>query len=59
MWVDVLQINQLLDAPFFSLMAEECTDIATVQDLSLFVAGWKMDHLLNISREFPHEERQC
>ena len=28
-------------------MAEKCTDIATVEELSLFVIGWKMDHLLN------------
>ena len=32
-WVDELQVNQLLDAPFFRLMAEECTDIATGKDI--------------------------
>ena len=33
--VDELQVNQLLDAPFCSPMAEECTDIATAEELSL------------------------
>ena len=51
-WVDQLQVNQLLDAPFSRLMAEECTDIATVGELSFFfVDGWKINHLLNISWE--------
>ena len=35
-WVDELRVNQLLDAPFFSLMADECTDIATIEKLSIF-----------------------
>ena len=35
-------------------MADECTDIANVEELSLLIAGCKMDHLLNISWElFP------
>lgn len=34
-WVDELQIHQLLDTPFFSLMADECTDIATIEELSI------------------------
>ena len=29
-WIDELRINQLLGAPFFTLMADECTDIATI-----------------------------
>ena len=29
-------INQLLGAPFFSLMADECTDVATIEKLSIF-----------------------
>ena len=35
-WVDKLQIYQLLGAPFFSLMANKCTDIATIEELSSF-----------------------
>ena len=38
-WVDELQVNQLLDAPFCSLMAGECTDAAIVEELSIFVVG--------------------
>ena len=36
----------------FQCTAAEFTDIATVEELSLFLIGWKMDHLLNISWEF-------
>ena len=36
--VDELQVNQLLDAPFFSLMADECIAIATVEELSFFLS---------------------
>ena len=35
-WVDEFRINQLLGAPFFSLMADECTDVATIEEVSLF-----------------------
>ena len=60
-WVDELQVNQLLDAPFFRLMAEECTDIATVEELSLFFCccwvenGSPVEHFMNS----PFEESQC
>ena len=48
-WVDELQVNKLLNAPFFSLMADDCTDIVTVDELSFFIIGRKMDHLWNIA----------
>ena len=35
-WPDELQVKQLLDVPFFSLMADACTDIASLEELSLF-----------------------
>ena len=35
-WVDELQINQVRDAPFFSLMADECVDVANIEELSVF-----------------------
>ena len=35
-WADKLQIIQLLGAPFFSLMADKCTDVATIEELSSF-----------------------
>ena len=49
---DELQVNRLLDAPFFSLMADECTSIATVLELSLF-CRWvenisPMEHFMRI-----------
>ena len=37
-WVDELQVTQLLVAPFFSLMADEWTDIATVDELSVVLS---------------------
>ena len=46
-WVDELQVQQLLDAQYFSLMADECTDIANIEEH--FVVGSRMDHLSNIS----------
>ncbi len=58
--VDELQVNRLLDAPFFRLMADECsTDIATREVLSLFFdTRWKTE-LLSIHEKSPFEERQC
>ena len=35
-WVDEFQIKLLYKAPFFSLMADECTDITTIEELSVF-----------------------
>ena len=34
-WVD-FQLKLLHKAPFFSLMADECTDITTIKELSVF-----------------------
>ena len=51
-WVDELQINQLLGAPFFSLMADECTDIATIEELSIYCRwvenGSPVEHFMEI-----------
>ena len=50
--VDELQINQLLGAPFFSLMADECTDIATIEELSIYCHwvenGSPVEHFMEI-----------
>ena len=35
-WVDELQVNQVCNAPFFSLMADECADVANIGELILF-----------------------
>ena len=51
-WVDELQINQLLGAQFFSLMADECTDIATIEELSIYCRwvenGSLVEHFMEI-----------
>ena len=48
-WVDESLVNRLLDAQYFSLMADECTDIATIEECQFFAAGKKMGQLLSIS----------
>ena len=35
-WVDEFQLKLLHKAPFFSLVAEECTNITTIEELSVF-----------------------
>ena len=35
-WVDEFLLKLLHKAPFFSLMADECTDITTIEELSAF-----------------------
>lgn len=45
-------MNQLLDAQFFSPMADECTDIATIEELSIFCCwidnGSHVEHFMEI-----------
>ena len=45
-------INQLLGGPFFSLMADECTDVATIEELSIFCHwvenGSPVEHFMEI-----------
>ena len=36
LWVEEFQLKRLCKAPFYSVMADECTDIATIEELSLF-----------------------
>ena len=35
-WVDELQVNQVQNAPFFSLMGDECVDVANIEELSVY-----------------------
>ena len=35
LWVDELQVNRVRNAPFFSLMADECVDVANIEELSV------------------------
>ena len=39
-WIDELQVHQLLEAPLFSLMADECTDIAVLEELTFLCVCW-------------------
>ena len=51
-WVDELWINRLLGAPFFSLMTDECTDVATIEEPSIFCHwvenGSPVEHFMEI-----------
>jgi len=41
--------KQLLDAPLFSLMADECADITVVQELSIYCRnGAPVEHFMEI-----------
>ena len=35
-WVDEFQVNRVRNAPFFSLMADECLDVANIEELSVY-----------------------
>ena len=50
-WIDEFQLKLLHKAPFFSLMADECTDITTIEELSVFcrwVEGERVEHFFEI-----------
>ena len=51
-WVDELQVNRVCNAPFFSLMAEECVDVANIEELSLYCRwvenGVPVEHFMEI-----------
>ena len=45
-WVDEFWINQLLGALFFSLTVNECTDVPTIEELSIL--GSPVEHFMEI-----------
>ena len=51
-WVDELLVNRLLDAQYFSLMADEFTDIANIEELSIYCRweenGSPVEHFMEI-----------
>ena len=51
-WVDKLQVNQVRNAPFFSLMADECVDVANIEELSAYCRlvedGVQVEHFMEI-----------
>jgi hypothetical protein len=52
LWVEESQLKRLRKAPFYSVMADECTDIATIEELSLFFrwaeGGEPVEHFFDI-----------
>ena len=36
MWVEESQLKRLQSVPYFSVMSDECTDITTIEELSVF-----------------------
>ena len=51
-WVNELQVNQVCNAPFFSLMADECVDVANIEELSVYCRwvknGVPVEHFMEI-----------
>ncbi len=51
-WVDELQVNRVCNAPFFSLMADECVDVANIEELSVYCRwvenGVPVEHFMEI-----------
>ena len=51
-WVDELQVNWVCNAPFFSLMADECVDVANIEELSVYCRwvenGVPVEHFMDI-----------
>ena len=50
--MEEFQLKRLCKAPFYSVMADECTDIATIEELSLFFRwaedGEPVEHFFDI-----------
>ena len=51
-WVDELQVNRVRNAPFFSLVADECVDVANIEELSVHCRwvenGVPVEHFMEI-----------
>ena len=51
-WVEELQVNRVRNAPFFSLMADECVDVANIEELSVYCRwvenGVPVEHFMEI-----------
>ena len=52
-WVEESLLKRLHQAPFYSIMADECTDVTTVEELSLFCRwienGEPTEHFIDLS----------
>ena len=40
--VEVSPLKRLHKAPFFSIMADECTDVTSIEELTIVVVGWRV-----------------
>ena len=51
-WVDELQVNRVRNVRFFSLMADECVDVANIEELSVYCRwvenGVPVEHFMEI-----------
>ena len=51
-WVEELQVNSVRNAPFFSLMADVCVDVANIEELSVYCRwvenGVQVEHFMEI-----------
>ena len=43
-WVDEFQVNLVRNVPFFSLMADECLDVANIEELSVYCRYVEMEY---------------
>ena len=52
LWVEESLLTRLCKAPFYSMMADECTDIATIEELSVFFRwvedGEPVEHFFDV-----------
>ena len=58
-WVDELQVNRVSNAPFFSLMADECVDVANIKSYLFTVDGRKWSSSRAFHGNSPTEENEC
>ena len=53
LWVEESLVKRLCQAPFYSIMADECTDISVVEELSIYCCwveeGVPVEHFLEIA----------
>ena len=55
-WVEESLLKHIYQAPFYSIMADECTDVSTVEELSLLQMDRKWSIYRAFHTPFTHEE---
>ena len=51
-WVEEFLLKRLHMAPFFSIMADECSDVTTIEELTICCRGWRVVYQKNTSLKF-------